>query len=156
MTWSMVELEQGLLRLPADILKDRRPRQCHLQPVAVEWLKLAKSLGAQLPLNSRERMRKMQALRDLLGFNSWPHDVMRHTAGSHLVMKLQDCGRVSLELGNSPEILLRHYRALVRPEQDAEFWALTPEKMRAPATTAEPTTSATTESAKVTAKLAST
>ena len=129
--------------LPADILKDRRPRQCHLQPVAVKWLKLAKSVGAQLPLNSRERMRKMQALRDLLGFNSWPHDVMRHTAGSHLVMKLQDCGRVSLEPGNSPEILLRHYRALVRPEQDAEFWALTPEKVRAAANR----TNATSESA---------
>ena len=46
MSWDMVELEHGLLRLPAEILKDRRPRQCHLQPVAVEWLKLAKSVQA--------------------------------------------------------------------------------------------------------------
>ncbi len=92
----------------------------------------------------------MEALRDLLGFKSWPHDVMRHTAGSHLVMKLQDCGRVSLELGNSPEILLRCYRALVRPEQDAEFWALTPQKVRSAGSSSM---NATAESATLPAEL---
>ena len=64
-------------------------------------------------------------------------------------MKLQDCGRVSLELGNSPEILLRHYRALVRPEQDADFWDLTPEKVQA----AGISMNATTESATLPAEL---
>jgi integrase len=130
MTWDMVGLENGLLRLPPEILKDRRPRQCHLQPIALEWITLAKSIGSTLPLNGRRRMRKMGELRELLGFKKWPHDIFRHTAGSHLTALLKSADAVSLELGNSPEILLRHYRALVRPEEDAEFWHLTPEKVR--------------------------
>ncbi len=40
----------------------------------------------------------------------------------------QDAGKVVLMLGNSPAILLKHYRELVTPEECEAFWAILPKR----------------------------
>ncbi|MCP5523587.1 MAG: hypothetical protein H7A46_18775 [Verrucomicrobiales bacterium] len=63
-------------------------------------------------------------MRDRLGFKAWPQDVLRHTAASQLLALRKDAAAVALELGNSPQVLLTHYRELVTREQAAEFWGI--------------------------------
>ena len=62
----------------------------------------------------------------------WPHewhpDQLRHSFGSYRMATIKDAQQVSLEMGNSPAVVLRHYwnwKTLGR--QAEEFWALTPE-----------------------------
>jgi hypothetical protein len=64
--------------------------------------------------------------------NHWPHkwhtDLLRHSYGSYRMAKIKDAERVSHEMGNSPDVVHRHYWNWKTKEADAlEFWALTPE-----------------------------
>jgi hypothetical protein len=52
---------------------------------------------------------------------------MRHTYGSMAVELTHDLARVALEMGNSPAIILRNYRDIVRPADCATFWSATPD-----------------------------
>ena len=45
----------------------------------------------------------------------------RHSYISYRLAQINDTARVALEAGNSPEVIFRHYRALVSPE-DAALW----------------------------------
>lgn len=129
MDWSMVDLEHGLIHLPAKITKVRRPRLIHLHATAKAWLLLAAKQLCPLGNELASRSVKMRGLRDHLGFDEWPHDVLRHSFGSYYVELTQDLAATALEMGNSPEIILRNYRSIVKPAQCKAFWALTPENL---------------------------
>lgn len=85
------------------------------------------------PLKSAEQIetgwqknfrRRFDAIRLAAGIKEWPKNALRHTASSHLVNYLSDENKAALHLGNSPEMIHRHYRGLVTPRQSEEFWAL--------------------------------
>jgi integrase/recombinase XerD len=122
LTWDAVDLNRGLLTLDAPGSKVRARRIVHLKPTAIAWLKL----GGPLPLPRMTRIRCLRWLRDHLGWPAWKKDVLRHSAASYWLASDPDAGRVALELGNSPGILLKHYRELVGDKEATSFWALTP------------------------------
>jgi len=122
MTWDMIDLRRRLIRLPAEITKDRRPRLIYPLPAAVAWLRM----GGDLPLPAITKRRALRRLRKILGFEAWPQDCFRHTAASYLVAHYQDAGRVALELGNSADVLLTHYRELVTKADAKRFWSVKP------------------------------
>ncbi len=117
--WESVNLEAGTITVDAAASKVRRRRIVSLEPVAVAWMRKAE--GAQMPVPVGTRRRALRAVRDRMGWEEWPADILRHTAASYLLAHHQDAGRVALNLGNSPGILLRHYRQLVTRE-DAARW----------------------------------
>ncbi|MCP5521303.1 MAG: tyrosine-type recombinase/integrase [Verrucomicrobiales bacterium] len=125
-TWADVKWDSRTLVIDAAASKVRRRRIVHLEQTALDWLKLAKKLKADLPVPCVSRRRWLRAMRDHLGFKAWPQDVLRHTAASQLLARRKDAAAVALELGNSPQVLLTHYRELVTREQAAEFWAISP------------------------------
>jgi integrase len=51
----------------------------------------------------------------------WKHNGLRHSFISYRLALLKDVGRVSLEAGNSPTMVFKHYRQLVR-ETEATAW----------------------------------
>ncbi len=125
-SWKDVDLVAGVIRIDAAASKVRQRRIVHLEPAARSWIELALNLKAELPLPHVTRRRYLRALRDQLGFGDWPKDVLRHTAASYWVALKRDTAAVALELGNSAQILLKHYRELVTSEQAEAFWALRP------------------------------
>jgi integrase len=52
---------------------------------------------------------------------AWKHNALRHSFISYRVADVQDVAKVSLEAGNSPQMVFKHYRELVRPV-DAKTW----------------------------------
>lgn len=124
--WEDVDLERGIVTIDAAASKVRQRRIVHLQPAATAWLKLANRLGSELPLPSVTRRRYLRDVRDKLGFKEWPKDVLRHSCASYLMATWQDAPRVAAELGNSVDILMRHYRELVRKEDATRFWRIVP------------------------------
>jgi len=73
-----------------------------------------------LPVKTNRR-RRIDALKGTADLSEWPHDVLRHTAASHLVA-LHGARTAAEMLGHSETMLFKHYRELVRPEQTKRFW----------------------------------
>lgn len=119
-----VDIEQRIIRIDAATSKVRRRRFVELEPKAIHWLKL--HVICEGPVTPRQKRRKLRRLAAAMGWDCWPKDVLRHTAASYLMAKYRDAGLVADKLGNSPSILLRHYRELVSADDAAKFWAIRP------------------------------
>jgi integrase len=65
--------------------------------------------------------RDRRTLRACIG-DCWPSDILRHTAASYWLAFTGDIGLVATVLGNSPQILARHYNGLATPEDAATFF----------------------------------
>ena len=124
--WDAVNLERGIVTIDAAASKVRQRRIVDLEPTTVQWLKAAKAANSRLPVLKMTRRRYLDHAERLLGFTGWPQDCLRHTAASFLLAKLKDAPQVADRLGNSPGILLRHYRELVNHDDCLAFWALAP------------------------------
>ena len=57
----------------------------------------------------------------------WVQDYMRHTAISMYLAKHKHEGEAATWAGNSPNVIHRHHKGLVKEAAAAEFWAITPE-----------------------------
>jgi hypothetical protein len=57
---------------------------------------------------------------------AWKHNALRHSFISYRVAETQDVAKVSLEAGNSPQMIFKHYRELVQPEAAKASFAIAP------------------------------
>jgi hypothetical protein len=51
----------------------------------------------------------------------WQHNVLRHSFISYRLAIVKNEGQVALEAGNSPNVIFKNYRALVK-EKAAQAW----------------------------------
>jgi hypothetical protein len=58
---------------------------------------------------------------------AWPSNALRHSYASYALAQWPDAAALALEMGNSPAVILRHYRSLVKPAAAAAFWKITPD-----------------------------
>jgi len=54
----------------------------------------------------------------------WTPDIMRHTAISYHLAKHEHEGKTAAWAGNSPDIIQKHYKGLVKPKHATWFWQL--------------------------------
>lgn len=107
--------------------KVRRRRIVHLRDNAAEWIGFARDVGSALPFPRSSRARRLRAAAKHLGCDDgWPQDVMRHSCASYWIASTPDLAGAAIELGNSPSILLRHYRELVTADAASAFWSIRP------------------------------
>lgn len=52
---------------------------------------------------------------------TWKANALRHSYASYRLAQTQNAAQVALECGNSPQMVFRHYRELVKPA-DAQSW----------------------------------
>ena len=57
----------------------------------------------------------------------WKHNALRHSFISYRVAAIQSVAQVALEAGNSPQMIFRHYRELVRPADAAKWFGILPQ-----------------------------
>ena len=60
------------------------------------------------------------------GITPWPHNAMRHSFGSYFLGKTKDENLTASEMGNSPEVIIKHYRAIVRDADVRRYWGVAP------------------------------
>jgi site-specific recombinase XerD len=128
--WQDLDLDRGVLTIT--YTKTRHRRIVQLNPAAVSWLRLAKSMQAALPTSAWGRQEFQRAVVIELKLPAWPKDVMRHSYASYAVAHRRDVASVALDMGNSPTILLRHYRELVKPDAATRYFNLIPRSQRTP------------------------
>lgn len=122
--WSEVDFESGHLEITAAKSKTSRRRLVPITENLAAWIKpLAELCGSVVPAGLRKRFNAVKAR---AGFHQWPQNVMRHSYGSYRLAQCHDVARVSLEMGNSPQMIFAHYRELVRPKQAEQYWKIAP------------------------------
>ena len=97
-----------------------------LHPTGIEWLKLcAKKKGPiKTHENALERVREKVGL----GPGNWTPDVLRHTYASNWYAAHSERGLNTLErlMGNSVEVLRKHYIKALAPKEAEAFWKILP------------------------------
>jgi hypothetical protein len=58
----------------------------------------------------------------------WKHNALRHSFISYRLAEIQNAAQVALEAGNSPQMIFKHCRELVRPAEAKKWSAIMPEK----------------------------
>ena len=56
----------------------------------------------------------------------WTPDILRHTGISNHLASFQHEGKTAAWAGNSPDIIQRHYKGLVKQADAKEFWTIKP------------------------------
>lgn len=118
MTWDDVNLETGAVKVDG---KTRQRRIVYLEAIALKHLS-AHPLKSGPVAPSKNVIRRWKRKQKALLGGKWCADILRHTAASYLLAKYQDVGKVAMALGNSPQILLRHYHDPVTQDESKKFW----------------------------------
>ncbi len=128
--WDQIDLEHGLATVSVDVAKTGDQRTIRLQPVAVEWLKLAKELKNPLPPVNERRL--VDQCCELIGLKEWIRDGLRKNCATHLRAVYKNDYDVIKDMGNSIRVLLKHYADLHVPESVSfQHWEITPKKVKA-------------------------
>jgi integrase len=129
--WEHIELERKFVRVTTAKRGTPARRLVPLCEAAVVWLNfVAQPAGAVSPGNTWA----LDRIRDILktaGF-TLPSNCFRHTYISAAVAKSGDVNQTSLDAGNSPKVIHRHYRELLSAEEGREFFEIYPDGIRPP------------------------
>lgn len=131
-TWENLDLEGGHLTLSAKQAKNPSRRVLPLPPAAIAWLRTV-SPGSGLiwtnPVPDSIHAAQKQCA-DAAGI-TWKKNGLRHSYASYRLAIVGDPGRVAAELGNSPAMVHRHYKQLVKPEEAEAWFTILPPPPRA-------------------------
>lgn len=139
LTWQSVDVEGGVVTIGAGISKVNQRRTIRLHSNAAAWLRPLRQAGGKIMPTGRTALARLQAARNAAGFGAprhctkesglepWPANALRHSYASYALAQWPDAAALALEMGNSPAVILRHYRSLVKPAAAAAFWKITPE-----------------------------
>ena len=143
LTWERIDLAEGTVTLDGSMAKTRQRRIVKLPENAVAWLlPLAPKRPALTPAAFACHFGRVKRA---AGFNGkeltngkhgeptlrpWVQDYMRHTAISMYLAKHKHEGEAASWAGNSPNVIHRHYKGLVKEADATEFWSITPEAVK--------------------------
>jgi integrase len=120
--WQFINLARGVITVNGSIAKTRKPRQIKIQPNLKAWLEHYKGRNF-LTTNWRD---KYAFAKDVLPEDKREvGDICRHTFISYLAHIVKGWVDVELQAGNTKQIQLDHYSALVHDDPKT-FWEITP------------------------------
>lgn len=141
MTPGEVNLARGYVEVAAAKAKTRQRRLVDLSDNCRAWMAIA---PVELPLvNARARINAVRIAAGFEGWrrvqrsgkelwlpvngDAWPHDALRHSFASYHLARHGDAGKTALQMGHrSTDMLFRHYRELVPPQEAEKFWTIAP------------------------------
>jgi integrase len=126
--WSEVDIINRIIEVKGIKAKTRQRRLVHIEDNLREWLSdWHKDAGPVVSDRSIDSF--SERLRDVAqkaGIHPWPHNAMRHSFGSYFLGKTKDENLTASEMGNSPGVVIRHYRAVVRDTAVTGYWQICP------------------------------
>jgi integrase len=117
--WEDINLERGFIRVTAAKGNTAQKRLIPIPDNLRQWLALCRRDSGLVC----EIMRTPDALKRLAERAKvrWKHNALRHSYASYRMAEVKNAAQVSLDMGNSPKMVFRHYRELVT-EADAKAW----------------------------------
>jgi len=120
MTWENVWRVPGYIELNADQTKTRQRRLVPRSASLEQWLEPYRQFTGKLWSSSDNvYCHALDDLKKLAGISG--RNILRHSYASYRLAVVQDSAKVAFEMGNSPDIVYRHYWDLVT-EEEAKGW----------------------------------
>ncbi len=128
LNWADVDFEDGLIEVKGNH-KTASRRFVPMSDSLREWLAPYRaSKGDVCPMGLRK---KLEADRERAGLREdWPSNALRHGYGSYRLPMITDVARLALEMGNSPAMVFKHYREIVKPALAKRYWEISPTKAK--------------------------
>jgi integrase len=131
LSWSDIERRPGFIEVAADKAKTATRRIVPIADNLSKWLAIAPRLQACVwPHKAKNRFFEAMRRAALNARIEWKQNGLRHSFISYRLAELQDVNRVALEAGNSPQMIFRHYRELVTPQEAKTWFAIVPDVAR--------------------------
>jgi integrase len=124
--WRDIDLAGGFIHVGADKAKTASRRLIPIQPNLKQWLAdYAKHTGRVWKGTSNDLQHARKELVKASGVK-WKGNGARHSYISYRLAEIQDAAKVALEAGNSPNVVFKHYRELVKPSAAKAWFAVAP------------------------------
>lgn len=137
LTWGMIDLTAGEIRLPASITKTGDARTVKIEPVLRHWIAPhVKEAGPVAPESIVARRfaynKVLKRLRKPLEKGGtpvpfvFPSNAARHSFGTFHLFHFRKAGETALQLGHKgdPAMLHKHYKNPDAEKHAAEFWKI--------------------------------
>ncbi|MEI6165418.1 MAG: tyrosine-type recombinase/integrase [Planctomycetota bacterium] len=134
--WENVHLEEQTITVLAETSKTKETRNVHIETTLLAWIeehkptKLTGFVTAQTNFKKRTLALHTDAGYRGNGLNAdhpeWPQDVLRHSYGSYWLAKFKNRAQLAESMGNSLQIIKKHYKRVVSKSDCAEYWSIVP------------------------------
>jgi integrase len=130
--WKEVDFESGLIEVKAINAKTAGRRHVPISANLRAWLEPHKKEGPVCAEPNVQTLLKgvveppAESDGKLEPGVKWKSNALRHSYGSYRLPVLKNANELALEMGNSPAMIFRHYRELVKPAEAEKFWAIMP------------------------------
>ena len=129
--WDAIHFDYEVVTIGTGVAKTRSKRNIHMEANLREWLELVpedQRKGSITPPNWKE---KIKAIRHIAKF-SHLQDVLRHSFASYHLAANADLNALQEAMGHSTsEMILKHYRAIVKKQDAVKFWSIRPDSTEA-------------------------
>ena len=122
--WEDINLERGFIRVTAAKGNTAQKRLVPISTNLKQWLAVHRRESGPVC----EIVRTADAIHRLAerAKVEWKHNALRHSFISYRVAETQNIAQVSLEAGNSPKMINKHYRELVTPDEAKVWFSISP------------------------------
>lgn len=126
--WKDVNFEQKHINISSAKAKTPQRRIVPLLPNALEWLSPYHNRTGPIVPYAKQRVNEMLSACAKSVDVTWKRNALRHSFASYRLAQINDAPKVSYEMGNSPQMIFRHYRELVTPQDAAAWWSISPKQ----------------------------
>jgi integrase len=122
-----VKFDDKIIRIGPEVAKKRSQRNINIQEALLHWIEPYKKQledgGPLVNYNTAFRTNK-DLLLEAAGISEWKANGLRHSFGSYHLAKFKNIEDTAYQMGNSVDMVHKHYKALVTPSESEAFWAL--------------------------------
>jgi len=122
-----INFDTKTIRIGPDVAKKRSQRMIDMEPALLAWLEPYKEkLKEGFDITGSNFQRDRNGLVESAGLVEWKPNGLRHTYGTNHLAMFRDDGETAHQMGNSIEVVHKHYKGLVSKEIAEQFWNLRP------------------------------
>jgi len=126
--WKDVDMTGGFITVASDKTKTRSRRLVPVLPNLAQWLAQYVRHTGKIWKGTTNDLQDARAACVKAAKTPWKDNGLRHSFISYRLASIQNAAQVALEAGNSPNVVFRHYRELVKPSAAKAWFAVTPEQ----------------------------
>jgi integrase len=127
--WAQVDLQRGFIEVTAANAKTRSRRLVPISANLNAWLQPYHRPSGRVAGYANCAKQLLRLVEEINAADAdsaapklaWKRNGLRHSFVSYRMGEIHDAAKVAEEAGNSPQMIFKHYRELVRPE-DAKAW----------------------------------
>ncbi len=133
--WADIKFEDGIIEIRASKAKTASRRTIPILDNLKSWLLLYRKAAGPICghkniadeisdlVKDINRAWKREKLNRTF---AWKHNGLRHSFISYRIAQIQNVQQAALEAGNSPQIIFKNYRELVRPADATSWFSIAP------------------------------